>query len=153
MPRSSKGATVVARGAVGNGSRRPRDVKLNRLWRLGFFFVGLVLFYAPFALVSRLTGALFPGTMPATWTSDVHTACMRMPVGWLAQPWMWSSLDLNPLYYVPIIVLRVALPGRIVLRVPWQAGPRPVQVGSEAPRRDPGCPLRVLRRLPHRAVH
>lgn len=87
---------------------RTDRLKRNRLWRLGFFFVGLVLFYAPFALVARLGGLLFPGTMPATWVSDVHVSCMRMPVGWLTQPWLWGALNTNPLYYVPIVVLPLA---------------------------------------------
>ena len=80
----------------------------NRLLRGLFFFVGIALFYAPFAFVYRAFGALFPGTYAANSIVDVHTACMRMPVGWLAQPWMYSSLTTNALYFVPILVLPLA---------------------------------------------
>jgi ferredoxin-type protein NapH len=83
-------------------------LKRNRLARVGFFVLGLVLFYAPFALVFRAFGALFPGTYAANSIVDVHTACMRMPIGWLAQPWMYSSLTTNALYFVPIAVLPLA---------------------------------------------
>jgi ferredoxin-type protein NapH len=83
-------------------------LKRNRLARIGFFVLGLVLFYAPFALVYRAFGALFPGTYAANSVVDVHTACMRMPIGWLAQPWMYSSLTTNALYFVPIVVLPLA---------------------------------------------
>jgi len=98
---------VASAGLEAPGHKTDR-LKRNRLWRLGFFFVGLVLFYAPFALVARLGGLVFPGTMPATWVSDVHVSCLRMPVGWLTQPWLWGALNTNPLYYVPIVMLPLA---------------------------------------------
>jgi ferredoxin-type protein NapH len=78
------------------------------LARAGFFFVGIVLFYAPFALVFRGIGALFPGTYAANTNVDVHTACMRMPVGWLVQPWMYASFGTNALFLVPVLVLPLA---------------------------------------------
>lgn len=83
-------------------------LRRNRLWRFGFFFVGVVLFYAPFALIARGVGLLFPATAAGTGIPDSHAACLRMPLGWLVQPWMWSWLDSNPLYYLPIAVLPLA---------------------------------------------
>jgi ferredoxin-type protein NapH len=80
----------------------------NRIARAGFFFVGVALFYAPFALAYRAFGAIFPGTYAANSIVDVHTACMRMPVGWLAQPWMYSSFTTNALYFVSILILPLA---------------------------------------------
>ncbi|MDO8964174.1 MAG: 4Fe-4S binding protein [Coriobacteriia bacterium] len=89
-------------------STRVTPLLRNRLARLAFFFVGLVLFYGPFALVARLVGALVPGSFAANTLSDTHTICMRMPIGWLAQPWMLGSFGTNLLYLVPVIVLPVA---------------------------------------------
>jgi ferredoxin-type protein NapH len=83
-------------------------LRRNRLARLGFFFVGLALFYAPFALLVRGAGVLFPASSAGTGISDAHTACLRMPLGWLVQPWMWSSFSVNPLYALTLVVLPVA---------------------------------------------
>lgn len=80
----------------------------NRLKRLAVFAVGLVLFYAPFALLVRFFGMLFPASASGTSVADTHGACLRMPLGWLAQPWMWSALGNNALYWLPIAVLPIA---------------------------------------------
>jgi ferredoxin-type protein NapH len=88
--------------------RRVTPLTRNRLARAGFFFVGIALFYAPFALVFRALGAAFPGTYAANTNVDVHTACMRMPVGWLVQPWMYASFGTNALFLVPVLVLPLA---------------------------------------------
>ncbi len=77
----------------------------NRLARVGFFFIGVVMFYAPFALLVRLAGWLWPSSLAGTGISDVHTACVRMPLGWLTQPWMWPTLSDNPISWLPIVVL------------------------------------------------
>lgn len=66
------------------------------------------MFYAPFALLIRASGYLFPTSAAGTGVSDVHTACLRSPLGWLVQPWMWSVLGTSPLYWIPIIVLPLA---------------------------------------------
>jgi ferredoxin-type protein NapH len=88
--------------------RRVTPLIRNRLTRAGFFFVGIALFYGPFAFAFRALGSLFPGTYAANTVVDVHTACMRMPIGWLVQPWMYSSIGVNALYFVPIVVLPLA---------------------------------------------
>lgn len=80
----------------------------NRLKRVAGFFVGLVLFYAPFALLAKGVGLLFPASLAGTAIADVHTACLRMPWGWLTMPWMWGTLGANPISWLPIIVLPVA---------------------------------------------
>lgn len=77
----------------------------NRWARGGFFFVGVVMFYAPFALLVRAAGLLWPASLAGTGVSDVHTACVRMPLGWLTQPWMWPTLSDNPISWLPIAVL------------------------------------------------
>jgi ferredoxin-type protein NapH len=109
----------------------------NRLTRAGLFFVGIALFYAPFALVYRAFGALFPGTYAANTIVDVHTACMRMPVGWLAQPWMYSSFATNGLYFLPILVLPLAAVAASPLFCGWlcPAGAFPEFLGRLVPDR------------------
>lgn len=69
--------------------------------RLVFFLLGLVLFYAPFALLVRIlllaTGShLLP---------DAHRLCLRMPFEWLSQPWMYPTMIGEPLYLVGLLVL------------------------------------------------
>jgi len=80
-------------------------LKRNRFARLGFFGLGVVLFYAPFALLVRAAGALWPASLAGTGVNDVHTACLRMPLGWLTQPWMWPTMAGNPISYLPVLVL------------------------------------------------
>ncbi|MDP2234280.1 MAG: 4Fe-4S binding protein [Actinomycetota bacterium] len=77
----------------------------NRIRRAGGFLVGMLLFYAPFALLIRLVAFLAPATAPGRTISDVHTACLRMPIGWLSMPWMWPSLSDNPFSWLPLLVL------------------------------------------------
>ena len=88
----------------------PRSSRLasNRLNRLAGFALGLVLFYAPFALLIRGFGMLFPASAAGTSVSDVHGACLRMPFGWLTQPWMWPTIGSTPVAWLPIAVLPIA---------------------------------------------
>jgi len=83
-------------------------LRRNRLLRFGFFFVGLLLFYAPFALFVRLLAPVFPGTTAANSVPDVHTICLRMPITWIVQPWLWPSMIGNPVYLFAILVLPLA---------------------------------------------
>ena len=83
-------------------------LRRNRLWRIGAFFIGLVLFYAPFALFVRLLGAAFPGTTVANSVPDVHQVCLRMPITWIVQPWLWPTMVGNPAYLFAILVLPIA---------------------------------------------
>lgn len=124
----------------------------NRLARLGGFAVGILLFYAPFALLIRGIIALTPNSVAGTSISDVHTACVRMPLGWLVQPWMWPSLGGNPISWLPILVL----PAVAVLASPlfcgWicPAGAFPEFLGRVVPDRFKFDPLGRLDIVPLR---
>lgn len=109
----------------------------NRLRRGAGFAAGVLLFYAPFALLVRFAGVLAPGSMAGTSTADVHTACVKMPLGWLVQPWMWGSLGNNPLYWLPIIVLPLAaaLAGPLFCGWLCPAGALPEFLGRLVPER------------------
>ena len=74
------------------------------LKRFGFFLLGIVLLYAPFALLTRLVLAV-TGTplLP-----DAHRICLRMPIQWLAQPWMYGTMIEQPMYLGAVLVLPVA---------------------------------------------
>jgi ferredoxin-type protein NapH len=82
----------------------PRSYRLlRRHWlRRGLYAVlGVILLYAPFALLTRgllwLTGSpLLP---------DSHRICMRMPIQWLAQPWMYATMINEPMYLGSVLVL------------------------------------------------
>lgn len=78
-----------------------RTLRRHWFYRFLAFLAGIVLLYAPFALLTRLvlwvTGSpLLP---------DAHRICMRMPVQWLAQPWMYGTMIEQPAYLVVILVL------------------------------------------------
>ncbi len=109
----------------------------NRLKRLGGFAAGVVLFYAPFALLVRGVGLLFPQTAAGTSISDVHSACLRMPLGWLAQPWMWPSIGGSPVAWLPIAVLPLAAMAVGPLFCGWlcPAGALPEYLGRMVPDR------------------
>ena len=121
---------------------------LRRHWfhRFLVFLVGIVLLYAPFALLTRLI--LWASGSPLL--PDAHRICMRMPIQWLAQPWMYGTMIQQPAYLVVILVLpadsplrwtavlRLDVPGRRHDRIPepirspalsdgpgWQGQPGP----------------------------
>ncbi len=76
---------------------------LRRHWihRFGVFLLGIVLLYAPFALLTRLV--LWLTNSPLL--PDAHRICMRMPIQWLAQPWMYGTLFEQPAYLGVVLVL------------------------------------------------
>lgn len=80
----------------------------HRWKRAGFALLGLLLFYAPFALLVRLVGLFQPASPAGTGVADVHAACLRMSYGWLVQPWMWPALGRSALTLLPIAVLPIA---------------------------------------------
>lgn len=82
-----------------------RSLALNRGKRTVGFLAGILLFYAPFAFLVKGFGLLAPASMAGTAVSDVHTACLRMPWQWLAQPWMLPTMQANPIYFLPILAL------------------------------------------------
>jgi ferredoxin-type protein NapH len=71
------------------------------LKRFAFFLLGVVLLYAPFALLARLVLSL----TNSPYTADVHRLCLRMPIQWLAQPWMYGTIFENPVYLFAVLVL------------------------------------------------
>lgn len=73
------------------------------LLRVVFFALGVLLLYAPFALLVRL---LFWATGEPL-VADAHRLCLRMPVEWLSQPWKWSSLANQPLFLLGLLLLPV----------------------------------------------
>jgi ferredoxin-type protein NapH len=89
---------------------------LRRHWfhRFLVFLVGIVLLYAPFALLTRLV--LWASGSPLL--PDAHRICMRMPIQWLAQPWMYGTMIEQPAYLVVILVL----PGVALLAGPLFCG-------------------------------
>jgi len=90
----------------------------NRYGRVAGFVIGILMFYGPFALLARGFGALLPSSAAGTAVTDVHTACLRMPLGWLAQPWMWPTLGSSPITWLPILVLPLAA----IVAGPWFCG-------------------------------
>lgn len=92
----------MAGAARGGASVSPRRL---RLARLGTFALGIVLLYAPFALVARALAWVAPGLAMASTRPDVHTACMRMLLQTPTQPWLLALAPANPLYLVPLLVL------------------------------------------------
>jgi ferredoxin-type protein NapH len=75
----------------------------RRHWglRVAFFFLGIALFYAPYALLVRLALSLTESHL----VPDAHRVCLRMPFEWLLQPWMYPKMLGEPLYLVPLILL------------------------------------------------
>jgi len=84
---------------------RLSPVASNRAKRAIGYAAGIVLFYAPFALLIKGVALLEPASSVGRSISDVHSACVRMPIGWLAMPWMWPSLGDNPFSWLPLLVL------------------------------------------------
>jgi ferredoxin-type protein NapH len=112
-------------------------VARNRVKRLAGFAAGIVLFYAPFALVVRGVGMLAPNSLAGHSVADVHTACLRMPLGWLAQPWMWPTLGTNPISFLPVLVLPLAALAVGPMFCGWlcPAGALPEYLGRAVPDR------------------
>jgi ferredoxin-type protein NapH len=84
-----------------------RRLKRNRLLRIGVFIVGVSMFYAPFAFFTRLASSLFPLAPAANTVADGHTICLRMPISWIVQPWLWGSIGVNPVYFFGLVVLPI----------------------------------------------
>ncbi len=59
-------------------------MRRHLLYRRLFFVLGVVLFYAPFAILVRVLVAL----TGSPWVAGAHRICLRMPFEWLSQPWM-----------------------------------------------------------------
>ncbi len=69
--------------------------------RFAFFILGIVLLYAPIALLTR--GLLLVTDSPLC--ADCHRICLRMPISWMVQPWMYKTMWANPTYLVVIMAL------------------------------------------------
>lgn len=128
---------ATSEAAPTTGAIRVDALRRNRLWRIGGYALGIVLFYAPFAVIARLVGMAFPGTPPANEISWVHSACLRMPIGWLAQPWMWGTFGTNPLYVLPLVILPLSALAASPLFCGWlcPAGALPEYLSRLVPRR------------------
>lgn len=116
---------------------RSSGLAVNRLKRVGGFAAGVLLFYAPFALLVRGFGLMFPASTAATSVSDVHSACLRMPLGWMVQPWMWPTLGSSPISWLPIAILPLAAVALGPLFCGWlcPAGALPEFIGRMVPDR------------------
>lgn len=124
----------------------------NRTKRLAGFAVGLVLFYAPFALIARAFAGIAPNSLAGTSVTDVHTACLRSPWQWLIQPWMIPTLRDNPIYLLTILVLLVAavLLGPLFCGWLCPAGALPEYLGRIVPDRFKFDPKRFVDIVPLR---
>lgn len=71
--------------------------------RFGFFILGIFLFYAPFAFLTKLV--LLIADKPHT--GDAHSICLRMPIQWLGQPWMYGTILSDPTYLFAVVILPV----------------------------------------------
>ena len=80
------------------------SVFLNRLVRFGFFLLGILLLYAPFAFLPKIILAL----TNSPYQADVHRICLRMPIQWLAQPWMYQTIVDGPTYWFAVLILPLA---------------------------------------------
>lgn len=83
--------------------------KLNRTrrhaWmRLGGYILGIFLFYAPFALYTRLLKVLLNDPSTSTW----HNICLRMPINYLFDPSKWSTFITRPLFLSIFLLLAIA---------------------------------------------
>jgi ferredoxin-type protein NapH len=76
---------------------------LSRHWlkRIAFFFLGIVLLYWPLALLTRVV--LWATNTPLL--PDAHRICLRMPIQWLGQPWMYATMVQQPMYLGAVLVL------------------------------------------------
>jgi ferredoxin-type protein NapH len=76
---------------------------LYRHWlaRFGFFVLGVLLLYAPFAFLPKIILAL----ANSPYDADVHRICLRMPIQWMAQPWMYQTILQTPVYWAAVFVL------------------------------------------------
>jgi ferredoxin-type protein NapH len=79
--------------------------KLTSHWltRFGFFLLGILLLYAPFAFLPKIILAL----TNSPYDSDVHRICLRMPIQWLAQPWMYQTILETPVYWIAVLILPI----------------------------------------------
>ena len=71
------------------------------LRRMAFAILGIILLYAPFALLTR--GLLWLTGTPLL--PDAHRICLRMPIQWLGQPWMYGTMIEQPMYLVAVLFL------------------------------------------------
>jgi len=76
-------------------------MRSHLLRRVGWFLLGLVLFYAPMALLPRLVLAITGNPL----LPDVHRLCLRMPFEWALQPWMYPTMFREPIYLFGPLVL------------------------------------------------
>jgi ferredoxin-type protein NapH len=76
-------------------------MKRHLLKRFLGLILGLVLLYAPFALLVRILIHLTGSPLCA----DCHRICLRMPLQWLFQPWMYPTMLKQPMFLISILLL------------------------------------------------
>lgn len=91
------------------GSRGLSPVARRRAARLVAFAAGIALLYAPVALLARALAWAAPSLAVGSTTLDVHTACVRMPIQGVAQPWFFTLVGGNPLYLLAFALPATAL--------------------------------------------
>lgn len=62
--------------------------------RLSTYIIGVLLFYAPFALYSRAIKLITSDPS----LSDIHNLCLRMQINWIFDPAQWSRFTSSPIY-------------------------------------------------------
>ena len=84
-----------------------RSLKANRLMRLGGFFIGVLLFYAPFQLLLRGLNALAPSTTVLVPDAAVPSSSTiaGLPAVWFAHPWQWFADGVISWWWLPMIAL------------------------------------------------
>lgn len=73
-----------------NSHKRKRHFYL----RLSSYVFGVLLFFAPFALYSRVIKWILKDPT----VSDIHSICLRMQINWLFDPSQWYRFTASPIY-------------------------------------------------------
>jgi ferredoxin-type protein NapH len=80
------------------------------MYRILALLLGIVLFYAPFALFIKATAHLLESQGLIYVVGDVHRACLRMPINWafLDPAKLISRVLINPLYLTVFLLVVVS---------------------------------------------
>jgi ferredoxin-type protein NapH len=107
--------------------------------RLGGFFIGILLFYAPFDLVLRGLKAVLPSAtvLAADAGLPPSTTIAGLPPLWFAHPWQWLANGVISAWWIPLAVLPVLalLAGPVFCGWLCPAGALPELLGRLVPDR------------------
>jgi len=70
--------------------------------------IGVLIFYAPFALLVRIWRVIFNTPALVNAVPDFHRVCFLMPLNWFLQPRSWSRFLENPLYLTVALLPLIA---------------------------------------------